>query len=165
VRIKREGKRISIRDQAAPFWALGLFLFAGGMLAIAMGLGLAGNASELEPWERLVSIGLGLGVSAGALWWLARSPGTKVQIDLTQRSMRLVRWGILGRQVRQLSFDQLESAEVEQSEDSDGGMVWRPAVRLRSTEVVLLSALWSHDERGVRAAVTTVAEVCRRPSS
>ena len=97
---------------------------------------------------------------AGGLWWLAQNPSTKVELDLTRRSLRLVRLGILGREVRELHFDQLESAVVEESEDGDGGKVWRPAVRLRSGGVLPLSLLWSHDEPGIRSAVATVTEVC-----
>ncbi len=156
---------IRIRDRPAPFWALGIFLLAGGMLAIAMPLGLATNADELEPWERLASIALGFCVCAGALPWLARSPGTEVQLDRTHRVLRIVRWGLRGRGVRALAFDQLESAFTEVGEDSEGGAVWRPAVRLRSGGVLLLSELWSHDEATVRSVVATVAEACRLPSS
>lgn len=156
---------ICIRDRPAPFWALGLFLLAGGMLAIAMPLGLATNAGELEPWERIACIGLGVGVCAGALWWLARSPATEVQIDRTHRVLRVVLWGLRGREMRELPFDQLESAFVEQGEDSDGGTVWRPALRLRGGGVVLLSELWSHDQARARATVETVAEACRLPRS
>ena len=160
MRITREGGRVSLHDRPALFWALGIFLFAGGALAIAMSLGLAENADELKPWERLAAAAVGIGVSAGGLWWLARNPGTKVELDLTRRSLRLVRWGILGREMRQLPFDQLESAMVEEGEDGDGGKVWRPAVRLRYGGVLPLSLLWSHDEPGIRSAVSTVTEVC-----
>ena len=160
MRITREGGRVFLRDRPALFWALGLFLFAGGALAIAMSLGLAQNADELKPWERLASAAVGLGVSAGGLPWLAQNPITKVELDLTRRSLRLVRWGLLGREVRQLPFDQLESAMLEESEDGDGGKVWRPAVGLRSGGVLPLSLLWSHDEPGSRSAVATVTEVC-----
>jgi hypothetical protein len=61
VRIRRNGGHISIRDRVAPFWALGLFLLAGGVVAVAMPLGLATNAGELEQWERVASVGWGLG--------------------------------------------------------------------------------------------------------
>lgn len=160
MRIKRQGGAVTIRDRPAPFWALGLFLLAGGLLAIAMPLGLATNAGNLEPWERLASIGLGLGVSAGALWWLARSPATQVQVDLTRRHLRVVRLGLSGRRVRQLSFANLASVEVEQGFDDDGGRIWRPAVLLRSGELVRLSELWSHDQAGVETAAHAVAVAC-----
>ena len=160
MRITREGGRVFLRDQAALFWALGIFLSAGGALAIAMSLGLAQNTDELKPWERLAGAAVGLGVFAGGLWWLAQNPGTKVELDRNRRSLRLVRWGILGREVRELRFDQLESVVAEESENGDGGKVWRPTVRLRSGDVLPLSLLWSHDESGIRSAVTTVTEAC-----
>jgi hypothetical protein len=158
--ITREGGRVFLRDRVALFWALGIFLFAGGALAIAMSLGLAENADELKLWERLAAAAVGLGVGTGGLWWLAQNPATRVVLDLTRRSVRLVRWGILGREVRQLPFDQLESALVEEGEDGDGGKVWRPAIRLRNGGVLPLSLLWNHDEPGARSAVATVTEVC-----
>lgn len=165
MRITRDGGRVYLRDRPGLFWALGAFLLAGGALAIAMPLGLAIDADRLQLWERIASIGIGVGVCAGALWWLERSPGTEVQLDLTRRSLRLVRRGIRGRQVRQISFDQMESAVVEQGDDSEGGRVYRPAVRLCDREVVLLSKLWSHDELGVRTTVATVAEICQLPET
>jgi hypothetical protein len=112
-----------MRDRPAPFWALGSFLLAGGLVAVAMPLGLATNADTLEPWERLASIGVGLGVSTGALWWLARSPAMQVQLDVTRRRLRLVRLGLSGRLVRELSFDDLAGVEVEQGSDDDDGLV------------------------------------------
>ena len=62
---------------ACAVWALGLFLLTGGLMAVAMPLGLATNAKSLEPWESLASILVGIGVSTGALWWLARSPASR----------------------------------------------------------------------------------------
>jgi hypothetical protein len=124
----------------APFWALGLFLLAGGLLAVAMPLGLATNAGDLEPWERFV------------------------QLDLTHRRLRVVRAGLSGRQIRSLSFDDLESVEVDHGTDGDGGTVWRLAVRLRTGELVLLSQLWSHDQAAVEEGVSVVAEACRLPT-
>jgi len=164
VRIKRNGGQITIRDRPAPFWGLGFFLLAGGLTAVAMPLGLATNADDLEPWERLASIGIGIGVSTGTLWWLARSPGTEVQVDLTHRRVRLVRFGLSGWRERQLSFAELASVEVEQGTDDEGGLIWRPAVRLRNGELVRLSELWSHDQAGVEAGAGVVAEACGLPS-
>jgi hypothetical protein len=163
VQVRQHGGYLTLRDRAAPFWALGLFLLAGGVVAVAMPLGLASNGDDLELWERLASIGIGLGVIVGALWWLARSPATQVELDLTRRRVRLVRLGIRGRQVRQLSFDDLESVEVEQGTDTDGGTVWRPVVHLRAGAVVFLSELWSHDQAGVQESVAVVARACRLP--
>lgn len=163
MRITREGGQITLRDRVAPYWALGLFLLSGGVLGIAMPLGLANNAGELQPWERLTSLGIGIGVSAGALWWLAQNPATELRLDLTRRLLTVVRSGVLGRQVRRLAFNELEAVELVQGADSDGDPMWRSAARLRSGELVLLSELWSHDQAGVRAGAAAVAEACRLP--
>ena len=163
LRITRTDGQISIRDRPAPFWALGGFLLAGGLVAVAMPLGLATNADDLELWERLASLGIGLGVSLGALWWLARNPKTHVQLDLTRRHVQVVRIGLSGRRLRRLSFDDLETAEVEQGSDSEGGAIWRPVVRLRDGHRVLLSELWSHDQVGVAEGVAVVATACGVP--
>jgi hypothetical protein len=163
LRITRTDGQISIRDRPAPSWALGGFLLVGGLVAIAMPLGLATNANDLELWERLASLGIGVGVSVGAVWWLARNPKTHVRLDLTRRYVQVVRIGLSGRHVRRLSFDDLEIAEVEQGSDSEGGPIWRPVVRLRDGQRVLLSELWSHDRVGVAEGVAAVAAACGLP--
>ena len=129
-----------------------------------MPLGLATNAGDLQLWERLASLGIGVGVSAGALGWLARTPKTHVQLDLTRRQVQLVRIGLSGRHVRRLSFDDVELAEVEQGRDDEGGAVWRPAIRLRDGQRVALSELWSHDQVGVAESVAVVAMACGLPT-
>ncbi len=129
-----------------------------------MPLGLATNANDLEPWERLASLGIGIGVSVGGAWWLARNPKTHVRLDLVRRQVQVVRIGLLGRDVRRLSFDDLELAEVEQGSDSEGGPIWRPVVRLRDGQRVLLSELWSHDRVGVAEGAAVVAAACGLPA-
>jgi hypothetical protein len=163
MRIIREGGQITLRDRVAPYWALGLFLLAGGAMGIAMALGLANNAAELAPWERLTSLAIGVSVSVGALWWLAQNPATEVQLDLTRRILTVVRTGVRGRGERRIPFDEMERVELVQGKDSDGDPMHRPALRLWGGELVLLSALWSHDEPTVRASAGAVADSCRVP--
>lgn len=163
MQIKRKGGHILLYDRAAPYWMLGLFLLGGGVVAMAAPTGLATNATDLTRWERLASFGVGLSVSAGALWWLWQSPSTRVDFDLTGRRMRIRRVGILGRQVQELCFEVLTSVELEEAEDSDGGLVSRPAVRLRDGESILLSQLWSHDRQGVSEAASAAAQACSLP--
>jgi hypothetical protein len=91
-------------------------------------------------------------------------PTTHVRLDLTRRYVQLVRIGLSGRHVQRISFDDLEVAEVDQGSDSEGGPVWRPAVRLRDGQRVLLSELWSHDQVGVAEGVAVVAAACGLPT-
>jgi uncharacterized membrane protein len=164
VQIRRKGGHILLYDRAGPYWMLGLFLVAGGVVAMAPPAGLAKNAADLSAWERFASFAIGLGVSAGALWWLWRSPRTRVEIDLTYRRMRVGRLGISGRQVQEVSFEALASVELEETEDSEGGLVNRPLVRLNNGESILLSQLWSHDRQALADAASAVAQACGLPA-
>jgi hypothetical protein len=161
MRVTREGGLILLRDRPGPYWALGLLLLFGAGVALAMPLGLASNAAELEPWERAASGAIGLGVGAGAIWWLARSLATRAELDLTRRRLTLVRLGLPGRRVVRLELSEITGVDAEQGKDSDGDATWRPVLRLRSGERMALSELWSHDEKEVREAVATVAGACR----
>ena len=125
---------------------------------MAMPLGLATNAADLQPWERLASFGIGLGVTGGAILWLRQSPGTRTELDLVRRRLRVVRLGIAGRRARELAFGEVESFQVEEQTDGDGNPVWRPAVLLRNGERVGLSELWSHDHLGIDEAARIMSE-------
>ena len=160
MRITRSSGMIIIRDHPGPSWGLGLYLLTGGVVAIAMPLGLATNAADLQPWERLASFGIGLGASAGAIWWLGHSPGTRTELDLTRRRLRVVRFGIAGSRRRELAFGEVRSFQVEQGVDGDGNPVWQPAALLRNGETIALSELWSHDRLGIAEAATIMSRAC-----
>lgn len=161
MRVIREGGHIVLRDRPGAFWALGLLFLFGAGLALAMPVGLASNAAELEPWERAASGALGLGVGAGAIWWLLRSLATRAELDLARRRLTLTRFGLSGRRVVRLELSEIVGVDAEQGTDSDGGATWRPVLRLRNGHRIALSELWSHDEKEVREAVATVAGACR----
>jgi hypothetical protein len=160
VRIRRANGRITIRDHAGPHWFLGLFLLAGGLIAVAALFGLANDSERLGLWERAASVAIGVAVCAGALWWLYHSPSTFVVLDLGRRRIRLVRRGITGQQVQEFGFDEVGEVAIERGKDSDGDVVIRPTAHLRSGVTVHLSALWSHDQGGVLAAAAEVALAC-----
>lgn len=165
MRVIREGGQIVLRDRPGPFWALGGLLLFGAGLALAMPLGLASNAWDMEPWARVASMAIGLANGAAAIWWLNRSLATRAEFDLTRRRLTLVRVGLPGRRVVQLELADVVGVEAERGSDSEGGVVWKPVLRLRSGERINLSELWSHDEKEVRKAVGVVAEACRLPGS
>jgi hypothetical protein len=160
VRITRADGQVIIKDRAALHWFLGLFLLAGGLLCIAAPLGLANDFNRLQLWERAASIAVGLGVGTGALWWLRRSPATRIVLDPGRRRMQLVRLGLTGRKVEEFRFDEVAEVTVEVGKDSDGGVVTRPIARLKSGSILHLSELWSHDAQGVVTAAGEVACAC-----
>ena len=101
MRITRDDGQVTLRDGATSHWFLGLFLLAGGLLCIAAPLGLANDSDRLQRWGRVASIAVGLGVSTGALWWLRRSPATRIVLEPGRRRMQLIRLGLTGRKVEE----------------------------------------------------------------
>jgi hypothetical protein len=160
VRVRRVNGHIQISDRAGAHWLLGLFLLAGSVLALAAALGLVADVGSLRSWERGMVLVIGLGGGAGALWWLHRSPSTRVTFDLAGRRIQLVRLGLSGRHVQELGFEQAARVAVERGQDDEGGDVSRLVLHLRSGATVLLSELWSHDHRNVIAAASAVADAC-----
>ncbi len=163
MRVTRQSDRLVLRDAVAPFWALGLLLVVGGLLGMALPLGLASNVSSLEPWERMASLAVGAMVAAGGVWWLVQNPASRVEVDVAQRQVRLTQRGLSGRRTQHVAFDDIATVQIEYSRDSDGDPVCRAALSLRSGDTVRLSALWSHDTEGVGAAVAAVAEATGAP--
>ena len=66
--------------------------------------------------------------------------------------------------MQEVRFEVLTSVELEETEDSEGGLVSRPLVRLNNGESVLLSQLWSHDRQCLADAASAVAQVCGLPA-
>jgi hypothetical protein len=113
--------------------------------------------------ERLAALTVGIGVFAGAIWYLTRCSATVVQLDMTQRQLTLTRTGLSGRHIRKISFAELTSVELVESKDTDGDPIWRPAVRLGNGETLLISELWSHDRKEILAGAAALAQSCRLP--
>lgn len=132
-------------------------------MALAFPLGLASDTARLKTWEKVASAVIGVAVSLGGLWWLARNPRTQITLDLSRQMLRLVRVGITGWRVRQLPFNQLGMAELERKADSDGDPVFRPRLRLKAGGILLLSELWVHDEAEVRRDLGAMSQACRIP--
>lgn len=162
--VRREGGSIRIHDRPGAHWALGLFLVAGGCIAVAAPLGLANNAAGLSAWEKLACLAIGAGSVAGALWWLATAPASRTTIDLIRRHVQITRWGLTGHSRRELEWHELAGMMIVIGEDSEGGTVVRPGLQLHSGEVVPLSLLWSHDVDGIETTLTELARECHLPS-
>lgn len=155
--VREEDGTLIIRDRPAPYWLLGGFLLTGGILTIGMSL----PFGAIGPGARAVMLPGGIGVVAGAVWWLRRTPGTQIEIDSKRQRLRLVRTGLGGRKVRDLALSELAATDVERGEDSDGGLVVRPMLHLRSGERLPMSLLWIHDTAGVAQAIAAVTRACR----
>jgi hypothetical protein len=137
VRARLEGNRLIIRDQPLGFWLFYSFFVAGGSIALILSLTASPNATT-----SLIGSIIGLGNIAGGLYMIKREPASIVEIDKGAGEIRVCRWYPVGKRRKTYPLSALSSAEVEITEHSEGGSVYRPGLCFGPTEFVPVSLFW-----------------------
>ena len=141
MRIEESPGRLVVRDNPALFWGFySLFLAAGGG-----SIYLAWTAAP-DPTTRWIAGAIGLGNLAGGLYMLRKEPASVVELDRAAGTLRLTRWGLFGRRREELPLAGATGAEIETSEHSDGGAIYRPVIVLASGEKRAVSLFWYQTE-------------------
>jgi hypothetical protein len=149
VRSRLEGNRLIIRDQPFGFWLFYSFFVAGGSIALILSLTAAPDATT-----SLIGSIIGLGNIAGGLYMIKREPASIVEFDKGAEEIRVCRWYPIGKRQRAYSVSAITGVEVEISEHSEGGSVYRPRLCFGQTEFLPVSLFWyqtkEHSEAVVR---------------
>jgi hypothetical protein len=137
VRARLEGNRLIIRDQPFGFWLFYSFFVAGGSIALVLSL------TAAPDWTTTV-IGsvIGLGNIAGGLYMIKREPASIVEIDKAAGKVQICRWYPVGKRQKSYLLSALSGAEVEITEHSEGGVVYRPRLCFGKSEFVPISMFW-----------------------
>jgi hypothetical protein len=119
------------------FWLFYSFFIAGGSIALILSLTAAPDATTT-----LIGSVIGIGNIAGGLYMIKREPASIVEIDKAAGEIRLRRWYLVGRRDKTYSLSALSGAEVEITEHSEGGSVYRPRICFGKAEFVPVSLFW-----------------------
>lgn len=90
----------------------------------------------------LIGSAIGLGNIAGGLYILKREPASIVEIDKGAGEIRVCRWYPIGKRHKTYPLSALSSSEVEITEHSEGGSVFRPRLCFGKSEFVPVSLFW-----------------------
>ena len=126
-----------IRDQPLPFWAFYSFFVAGGLLALFL--------SILEAPSRLALLAgsvIGIGNVAGGLYMIRREPASIVEVDRGSEEIRISRWTPAKTRRHAHPLSALRCADVETSEHTDGGAIYRPRLCLEGSSRIPVSVFW-----------------------
>jgi hypothetical protein len=149
VKTRLEGDRLIIRDQPFGFWLFYSFFVAGGLMVLFLSL-----SAAPERTTAIIGSVIGLGNIAGGLYMLRREPASIVEIDKAAGEVRVCRWYPFGKRHKTYSLSASSGAEVEITEHSEGGSVYRPSLRFGKNEFVPISMFWyqtkEHSEAVVR---------------
>ncbi len=145
MKLKRIGDGIEVTDNPAPLWLFYAMFVLGGVTAVSLTL-----AESASTPQAAVGILIGLGNIAGGLYMIAREPASRVEIDPASGNVRVIRWGIRGRRATLLRLADLSGADVETTEHTDGGVVFRPRLRFGAARDVPVSFFWYQRENPSR---------------
>jgi len=137
VKTRIEGNRLIIRDQPFGFWLFYSFFVAGGSIALILSLTAAPDATTT-----LIGSVIGFGNIAGGLYMIKREPASIVEIDKASGEIRVCRWYPVGKRRKAYPLSSLSAFEVEITEHSEGGSVYRPQLRFGKDEFVPVSLFW-----------------------
>jgi hypothetical protein len=132
-----EADRLIIRDQPFGFWLFYSFFIAGGLMVLVLSLSAAPDTTTA-----IIGSVIGLGNITGGLYMVKREPPSIVKIDKASGEVRVCRWYPFGKRQRAYSVSAITSVEVEISEHSEGGSVYRPRLCFGKDEFVPVSMFW-----------------------
>jgi hypothetical protein len=137
VKTRIEGDRLIIRDQPFGFWLFYSFFIAGGLMALVLSLSAAPDTTTA-----IIGSVIGLGNITGGLYMVKREPASIVEIDKSSGEVRVCRWYPFGKRQRAYSVSAITGVEVEITEHSEGGSVYRPRLCFGKAEFVPVSMFW-----------------------
>jgi hypothetical protein len=137
VKARLEGNRLVIIDQPFGFWLFYSFFIVGGSIALILSLTASPNATTT-----LIGSVIGFGNIIGGLYMIKREPASIVEIDKAAGEIRVRRWYPVGKRQNAYRLSALSGAEVEITEHSEGGSVYRPRLCFGKAESVPVSLFW-----------------------
>ena len=132
-----EGDRLIIRGQPFGFWLFYSFFIAGGLMALVLSLSAAPDTTTA-----IIGSVIGLGNITGGLYMVKREPASVVEIDKASGEIGVCRWYPFGKRQRAYSVSAITGVEVEISEHTEGGSVYRPRLCFGKAEFVPVSMFW-----------------------
>ena len=101
------------------------------------------SLSAAPDWTTtLIGSVIGLGNIAGGLYMVKREPASIVEIDKASGEVRVCRWYPIGKRQKTYPVSALTRVEVEITEHSEGGPVYRPRLCFGKAEFVPVSMFW-----------------------
>jgi hypothetical protein len=160
IRIRTAGRCLTISDDPLLFWLFDSMFVLGGFTALFLSFAF-GTSIAMTIFGAVI----GLGNIAGGLSMLKREPASRIEFDAAAGTLRVVRWGFMGRRESSFPVSERASVDVETTEHTDGGKVYRPRLRLAASRAVPVSLFWYQSAAASRAAAEHIERFIRDAGS
>jgi hypothetical protein len=157
--IRKATSEITIQDRPGCFWLFGLFFVLIGGIFVVGAAGLFSNLEEVSWPVRGLTFLLGMAAVGAGLYVIADAPRSLAVCDFQSHVFMVHQKGLLRRQTNIIPFDEIQAIFVEQSEDTDGGEIYRPALQLLDGQIVPVSQLWNHNRAEVDGVINELSRV------
>jgi hypothetical protein len=104
----------------------------------------------------LIGSVIGLGNISGGLYMVKREPASIVEIEKASGEVRVCRWYPFGKRQRAYAVSAITGVEVEISEHSEGGSVYRPRLCFGKADFVPVSMFWYQTREPSEAVVREI---------
>ena len=148
MRTEKVNGRLVVRDNPTLFWLFYSFFIMGGSTALYLSL-----SAALDTLTAALGTTIGLGNLAGGIYMLKKEPASVEEIDPGENQVRVVRWGVAGKKETRYALDTLTAVDVETTEHSDAGHVYRPRLSFGGSRHVPVSMFWYQTEARSKAVV------------
>jgi len=159
--IQQTTNNLVLKDSAGCFWMLGLlFVVIAGTFVIGL-LGAFYNLNELSELEKAGAWFISLGGLAAGIWFIYTNPGTRLDFNKTKNMLTIRRWGLMKNEIEKHLLDNIEEIMLVESEDSEGDLVYRIELKLKSEKNASLTELWINNKEGLQKTIDTIKNFLR----
>ena len=137
MKIEHSDGCLIVKDQPLGYWTFYSFFVVGGIVALVLSLSAAPDRTTT-----LIGSLIGIGNIAGGLYMIRREPASIVVFDPGSDEVRVCRWYPIGKREKVYPISCLSIAEVQTTEHTDGGYVYRPGLHIGQSGFVPVSMFW-----------------------
>jgi hypothetical protein len=149
---------LKIRDNPALFWSFYVAFTLGGMICI--GITLTQASDWLQGFAGMV---IGVGSVAGGLTLISREPASILSFDRVGAKVTVKCWLPLFQRTEIIDINNIHNVDIETSEHTDGGTVYRPRLSLVDGSCVPISLFWYQNAKSSEAVVTAICQFLSLP--
>jgi len=160
MKIEHRNGQLIVKDQPLPFWTFYSFFVTGGMVTLILSL------SAAPDWmTTFIGSLIGIGNIAGGLYMIRREPASIILFDLGTAKVQVCRWYPIGKRVKVYPISALSNVEVETTEHTEGGTVYRPRLYLGQSGFVPISMFWYQTKEKSEEIASEIRSFLKIPPS
>lgn len=145
-----------VKDKPVFLWIFSIFFMIVSIVIIAGMTGMFQNLYEIPIMQKIFTWFVSLGVFGAAIRFILSYPVTKVIFNINKGEVLLVRISMFGKVSKKFLINDIKGFIMLENYNREEEPVYRPAIKLKSNEMVNLSMLWFQQKHVVEKIVNEI---------